>query len=49
MAATVKRLKDEGLVLSSDKKAPQRFILWWDRSNGKLELRRSHFWNKVKL
>ncbi|PAX60370.1 MerR family transcriptional regulator [Brunnivagina elsteri] len=37
-AATVKRLKDEGLVLSSNEKTPQRFMLWWDRKMGKLEL-----------
>jgi DNA-binding transcriptional MerR regulator len=37
-AATVKLLKDEGLVLSSNEKTPQRFMLWWDRKMGKLEL-----------
>lgn len=37
-AATVKRLKDEGLVLSSDEEAPQRFMLWWDGKKGKLGL-----------
>jgi hypothetical protein len=37
-AATVKRLKDEGLVLSSDGESPQRFMLWWDEKNGKLGL-----------
>jgi DNA-binding transcriptional MerR regulator len=39
-AATVKRLKDEGLFKSSDEKVPQpqRFMLCWDRKKGKLEL-----------
>ncbi len=37
-AATVKGLKDEGLFLSSDEKAPQRFMLCWEREKGKLEL-----------
>jgi hypothetical protein len=37
-AATVKRLKDEGLILSSDEEAPQRFMLWWDGKKGKLGL-----------
>ncbi|BAZ36935.1 putative transcriptional regulator, MerR family protein [Calothrix sp. NIES-4101] len=38
-AATVKRLKEEKrLVVGRDEKAPQRFMLWWDRKMGKLEL-----------
>ena len=37
-AASVKRLKDEGLFKSSDEKATQRFMLWWDRKKRKLEL-----------
>ncbi|MBW4668787.1 MAG: MerR family transcriptional regulator [Cyanomargarita calcarea GSE-NOS-MK-12-04C] len=37
-AATVKRLKDEGLFKSSDEKVPQRFMLWWDGKKRKLEL-----------
>ncbi|MEA5592997.1 MerR family transcriptional regulator [Rivularia sp. UHCC 0363] len=37
-AATVKRLKDEGLVFTSDEKVPKRFMLWWDEKNGKLGL-----------
>ncbi len=37
-AATVKQLKDEGLILIRDEKAPQRFMLWWDGKKGKLEL-----------
>ena len=35
-AATVKRLKDEGLILTSDEKAPRRFMLCWDGIKGKL-------------
>lgn len=37
-AATVKRLKDKGLVLPDSHKAPGRFMLWWDGANKKLEL-----------
>ena len=37
-AATVKRLKDEGLVLPISEKAPKRFMLCWDGKKGKLEL-----------
>ncbi|MBW4670073.1 MAG: MerR family transcriptional regulator [Cyanomargarita calcarea GSE-NOS-MK-12-04C] len=37
-AATVKQLKDKGLILTRDEKAPQRFMLWWDGNKGKLEL-----------
>jgi DNA-binding transcriptional MerR regulator len=37
-AATVKRLKDEGLIFTSDEKAPKRFMLWWDGNKGRLEL-----------
>jgi hypothetical protein len=37
-AATVKRLKDEGLVLTSVSKGRERFMLGWDRLKGKLEL-----------
>ncbi len=37
-AATVKRLKDGGLVFTSDEKVLERFMLWWDGKKGKLEL-----------
>ncbi len=37
-AASVKRLKDEGLLKSSDEKAQERFMLWWDSKKKKLEL-----------
>lgn len=35
-AATVKRLKDEELILASDEKAPRRFMLYWDGIKGRL-------------
>ena len=37
-AASVKRLKDEGLFKSTDEKAQERFMLWWDSKKRKLEL-----------
>jgi DNA-binding transcriptional MerR regulator len=37
-AATVKRLKDEGLIFTSDEEAPRRFMLSWDGEKGKLGL-----------
>lgn len=37
-AATVKKLKDESLILPVSEKAPKRFMLCWDDKKGKLEL-----------
>lgn len=37
-AATVKRLKDENLILPSSVKAPRRFMVWWDGKKRKLQL-----------
>jgi DNA-binding transcriptional MerR regulator len=37
-AATVKQLKDKGLILTSAHKGRERFMLGWDRLKGKLEL-----------